>query len=75
MLKTIDINRNLYEISKEYPEVITIMKEMGFEDITKPGMINTVGRFMTISKGSSMKNIPMDKIKENFKNYGYELID
>ncbi len=51
------------------------MKEIGFTDITKTGMINTVGKVMTISKGSRMKNIDMDYIKETFRSKGYEIID
>lgn len=47
------------------------MKEIGFENITNPGMINTVGKFMTISKGASIKKIPMGKVIEAFNKHGY----
>ena len=32
---------------------MNILSDMGFTDITKPGMLNTVGRFMTLDKGAS----------------------
>ncbi|MFA7573020.1 MAG: DUF1858 domain-containing protein [Lutispora sp.] len=38
------------------PDVIEIMKSLGFESITNPGMLNTAGRFMTISKGAAIQN-------------------
>jgi hypothetical protein len=68
-------SQTVYEIVKEHPEVMEIMKEIGFTDITKPGMLQTAGRFMTLAKGSQIKNISMDKMKEAFKSRGYELQD
>ncbi|RCX07304.1 uncharacterized protein DUF1858 [Anaerobacterium chartisolvens] len=71
----INLSKSVYEISKEHPDVIEIMKELGFESITNPGMLNTAGRFMTIPKGAAMKSIPLDKIKEALRNKGYEIIE
>lgn len=71
MGKVIDITKTIKEICGENPEVVEIMKEIGFENITNPGMINTVGKFMTISKGASMKKIPMEKVIEAFNKHGY----
>lgn len=73
MGNTVDLSKSVYEVCKEYPDIIEIMKELGFESITNPGMLTTAGRFMTIPKGASMKNIPMDKIKEAFSRKGYEI--
>ncbi|NLY39477.1 MAG: DUF1858 domain-containing protein [Firmicutes bacterium] len=73
MGKVIDLSKSVYEICKEHPEVVAIMKELGFENITNPGMLQTAGRFMTIPKGAAMKHIPMEKIKEAFTARGYDL--
>lgn len=75
MIYIIESSKSVYEITKEYPDVISIMKELGFENITDPTMLNTAGRFMTIKKGAKMKKIPMDKILEVFKSYGYEILE
>ena len=56
-------------------DIIEIMKDLGFDSITNPGMLSTVGRVMTISKGAAMKNIPIEKVKEKFKEKGYEIIN
>lgn len=74
MSKTIDLSKSVFEICKENPDVIEIMKDLGFESITNPAMLNTAGRFMTIPKGAVMKNISLDKIKEVFSNRGYDII-
>ena len=72
-MKQIDINKSVYEICTEYPDIIEIMKDLGFESIANPGMLNTAGRFMTIAKGAAMKKIPMDRIKEKFEEAGYAI--
>jgi hypothetical protein len=71
MDKTIDLKKTVYDICKDNPEVLQIMKDLGFEQITNPGMLNTAGRFMTIPKGAAMKNFSMDKIKDAFESKGY----
>lgn len=73
MGKTIDLRKSIHDICNEYPDVKEIMQELGFSDITKPGMLNTAGRFMTIPKGASMKGISLDKLKEAFEKNGYQL--
>lgn len=62
MSKYIDLNLSIYALVKEYPELINIMKELGFSDISKPAMLHSVGKFMTIPKGAKIKNISMDEI-------------
>ena len=47
MGKTVDLSKSVYEVCKKYPDIIEIMKKLGFESITNPGMLNTAGRFMT----------------------------
>ena len=75
MDKILDLNKTIFELSQEDPEIIEIMKENGFVDISKSGMLNTAGRIMTIPKGARMKKINIDHIKEVFKNKGYTIIE
>ena len=73
--KTIDVRQSIYDICKTYPEVVAIMKSLGFESITSPGMLNTAGRIMTLPKGALMKHISMDRIKAVFASEGFEILD
>jgi hypothetical protein len=73
MDKQIDLNKSVYELCSQYPEVIQIMQEIGFKDIANPAMLNTAGRFMTIAKGAAMKNIDMDMIRKAFSAKGFEV--
>ena len=47
------------------------MDKIGFHEITKSGMLSTVGRFMTISKGVSRKKLDLDMIIETIKENGF----
>lgn len=73
MGKVIDLNKTVYEIYLEVPEITEVLSELGFTDITKPGMLKTVGRFMTIPKGAAMKKISLETIKDTLINKGYQI--
>jgi len=67
----IDLNKSIYDLCKEDPRVIEVMISLGFTDIIKPAMLNTVGKMMTITKGARMKNIDILTIKNRFIELGY----
>lgn len=74
-MKTISVNTSIYELVKKHPEIVEILFNLGFEDITKPMMLNTVGRIMNLKKGSKMRNIEMPLIKEALENAGFTLTE
>ena len=73
MSREIDMKKTIYELSQENPEIVNIMKELGFESIANEGMLSTAGRFMTIPKGAAMKSISLEKIKQVFESKGYTI--
>jgi signal recognition particle subunit SEC65 len=73
--KVVNLNKTVYELCKNNSEIADILQELGFKDITNPGMLNTAGRFMTIPKGAAMKKIPLETIKESLANHGYKIIE
>ncbi len=62
MSKMIDLNRSVFELVTEYPEIGDIMEKLGFREIRKPAMLHSVGKLMTLPRGARMKNIPMEKV-------------
>ena len=67
----IDLNETVYSLCTKHPELVTILSELGFTDITKPGMLQTAGRFMTPVKGASLKHIPLEQIVHTLAEHGY----
>jgi selenophosphate synthetase-related protein len=73
--KKINLNKTVYELCNDYPELSSILSSLGFKDITKPGMLATMGRFMTIPKGAVAKKIDLDMIKFTLSEHGFEITD
>lgn len=71
--KQIRLDDTVYITCEKHPEVKEIMNELGFKDITKPGMLNTAGRFMTIRKGAQMKKISLENIVSTFEKHGFSV--
>ena len=73
MSKKIDLNWSVYDITKTYPEVIDIMAKLGFDEIKKPAMLNSVGRIMTIPKGAKAKGISIPVVIAELVKNGFEI--
>ncbi|MCI1305219.1 MAG: DUF438 domain-containing protein [Lachnospiraceae bacterium] len=73
MAKRLDLNKTVYELTQEYPELIDIMAGLGFKEITKKPMLLSVGKIMTIPRGAKMKNIPMMDVVTTLVRQGFEL--
>lgn len=74
-VKVLDMKRNVHDLATEFPEVIDIMIELGFKDISNPVALNTMGRVMTIPKGSQIKGIDLESIVNMFEDKGFEVIN
>lgn len=74
-MKTIKLSDSVYKLVKENPDFKDIMVELGFKDITLPGMLNTAGRIMTLEKGAKMKKISIEEIKKKLEEKGYQLAE
>ncbi len=72
-MKKLDLNKSVYELTQEYPELIDIMKDLGFTDITNKVMLNSVGKITTIPKGARMRKIPMQKVVMTLILKGFQL--
>ena len=72
--KRIDLSRSVHALCTEYPELLEVMKDLGFKDIVMPGMLSTAGRIMTIPKGAAMKKIDLNVIIERLKREGYNVL-
>lgn len=71
--KIIDLEKTVYELCNEYPELSQVLARIGFTDITKPGMLQTVGRFMTLPKGAKGKHIELEYMRQELIKEGYTI--
>ena len=61
-MKEIDLSKSLYEITEVYPELIGILKEMGFLGVANPIVRNTLGRATTIPKGCEKQGKDLEEV-------------
>ena len=74
-MKEISLDTNLYELIKQHPDLKEIMFELGFTEIIKPGMLNTVGRMMSLRKGCNFRKIEISELIKKFEQHNYKVID
>ena len=72
MAKKLDLNKTVFELTQEYPELVDIMAGLGFTEIRKKPMLHSVGKMMTIPKGAKMKNISMMDVMTALMSHGFE---
>ena len=71
MQNMIDLDKSVYEICTKFPAIKDLMAENGFKEITEPGRLQTMGRFMTIPKGCAHKGVDLEELKSIFRAHGF----
>ena len=74
-MKEISLKQSVHDICTAHPELLDVMREIGFVNITKPGLLQSVGKVMTIPKGCRTMKIPLEKVKEHFHAHGYKIVE
>lgn len=74
MTKKLNLNQTVFELTQEYPELVDILAGLGFTEITKKFMLQSVGKIMTIPRGAEVKKISMMDVVTTLKDNGFELV-
>ncbi|WP_108831193.1 DUF438 domain-containing protein [Aedoeadaptatus coli] len=74
MTKKLDLNKTVFELTQQYPELVDIMAGLGFTEITKKSMLHSVGKMMTIPKGAKMKKISMIDVVTTLMRNGFDIV-
>ena len=72
-MKEIDLKKNVYELTEAYPELIGILKELGFFGVANPVARNTLGRLTTIPQGCAKMGQDLNKVIAKLKEAGFEV--
>lgn len=74
-MKKIDLNKSVYELTEEYPELIEILKELGFLGVINPVVRKTLGRKTTILDGSKKQGKDLEEVINKLKENGFEIAE
>ncbi|MBN2503829.1 MAG: DUF1858 domain-containing protein [Bacilli bacterium] len=72
-MKKLDLNLTIYQLVNLYPEFKEQLTEIGFSEIAKPGMLNTVGRFIKLRQGCSLRKLNYEEVIDKLRSLGYTI--
>jgi len=73
-MKVIDVNKTVYELTQEYPELIDILADLGFLGAKNPLVRNTIGRTTTLIAGCKRQHKDIHYVCEVLKEKGFDVI-
>ena len=72
---TVDLSKTVLELCEEHKDFKDTMNRLGFDQITKPGMLQSMGRIMTIPKGCREKGKDLDDVIRQLEDMGYTVVE
>ena len=70
-MKQIDLSKSVYELTELYPELIGILKELGFLGAANPVARRTLGRVTTIPQGCKRQGVDLDEAIKKLEGAGF----
>ncbi|MBI4303344.1 MAG: DUF1858 domain-containing protein [Chloroflexi bacterium] len=72
-MKEIDLKKSVYELTEAYPELIGILKELGFLGVANPVARNTLGRITTIPQGCVKQGKDLSEVIKKLEEKGFRV--
>lgn len=69
--KILDLDKTLYEITGQYPELIEILFGLGFAGVKNPVMRETHGKQMTIRAGCGHMGLDLEQVAAALRAKGF----
>ncbi len=70
-MKEIDLEKSVHELTEAYPELIDILKELGFFGVASAIARNTLGRVTTIPQGCQKQGQDLTEIVKKLEDAGF----
>ena len=72
-MKEIDLKKRVYELTEAYPELIGMLKELGFLGIANPLVRKTMGRKITIPQGCEKQGKDLNQVITKLEEQGFKV--
>ncbi|HLC22865.1 MAG TPA: DUF1858 domain-containing protein [Dehalococcoidia bacterium] len=70
-MKQLDLKKSVYELTEAYPELIPVLKELGFMGVISPLVRKTIGRTTTIPKGAAKQGKDLAEVIRKLEAAGF----
>jgi hypothetical protein len=72
-MKEIDLKKNVYELTEIYPELVDVLKELGFLGVARPLVRKTLGRVTTIPQGCEKQGQDLNEVVKKLEAAGFSV--
>lgn len=72
-MKEIDLNKSVHDLTEAHPELIEILKEMGFLGVANPVVRKTLGRMTTIPEGCKKQGKDLNEVIKILEEKGFSV--
>lgn len=69
----VDINKTVFDLIEEKPELKDILTEIGFKGLDNPILLKSMGKKTSLKRGANLMGI--ENLADKIENYGYEVCD
>ena len=69
--KSVDLDKTLYDLTTQYPELINILFDLGFMGVKNPVMREGHGKQMTLRTGCGHLGIDLGKVATVLRSKGF----
>jgi hypothetical protein len=70
-MKEIDPDKSVYELTEAYPELVPLLKDLGFAGVSNPIARNTLGRATSLRKGCERQGKDLKTVAEGLEAKGF----
>lgn len=72
-MKELDLKKSVYELTEAYPELIEMLKELGFLGVANPLVRKTMGRKITIPQGCEKQGKDLNQVITKLEEQGFKV--
>jgi len=73
-VKRIDIDKTLYELTAQYPELVDLLADIGFMGVKNPIIRKTLGKKTTLREGCKKQKKNLDDVVKMLEGNGYTVL-
>ena len=74
-MKELDLNKSVYDLTEEYPELVDVLKDLGFAGLAFPAVRKALGKKMTLPAGCEKQKIELAVVISQLEDLGYKVIN
>ncbi len=73
-MKEIDVNKTLFELTGQYPELIDILADLGFMGVKNPIVRKTLGKKTNLREGCKRQGKNLDEVIAKLEEKGFTVL-